>query len=73
MPWAYRRKRKPLPVAPTHNTRTLPLDEGRTLHVCLSDQCSYRAVVDWSTNPFTTVEIGPTSRIAHRLLKEVES
>lgn len=64
------------PKAPTHNTQTLPLDEGRTLHVCLSDECAYRAVVDWATNPFTTTEINDKTiayNIAHRLLREVES
>lgn len=70
----YGTPKRRIPPAPSHNTRTLPLDEGRTLHVCLSDDCSYRAVVDWSTNPYTTTEIGGGPKnVWHRLLKGVQS
>lgn len=62
--------------APMHTTRTFPLDEGRTLHLCVTPECEYKAVVDWTTKPFTTTEIRDPRQsyaTAHRLLKEVIS
>lgn len=73
--WATSKHHRTL-APPIHNTRTLPMDEGRTLHVCMSGSCAYRAIVDWSTHPFTTMEMLDASQprsITHRLLREVES